>query len=58
MLFLIVTMMISALCVVFECYDDVWGALFFFFSIVAIMSSALCVVFYFYDEDLRALCCF
>ena len=42
-LFVIVTMMISALCV---------------FFIVKIMISALCVVFDSYDDDYRALCSF
>ena len=56
-LFLIVTMMINALCVLFDCYDDDWRVLCCFwllrcclgrsvlFLIVTLLFSALCVVF-------------
>ena len=50
MLLVIVTMMLSALCVVFDCYDDVKRALCFLFM-VTIMFSAVCVVSDCYDED-------
>ena len=57
MLFLIVTMMISALCVVFDCYavDFACSVL---FLIVTMMISALCLVFDCYDDGYHALCCF
>ena len=49
MLFLIVTMMIRALFVVFDCYDKFERSLLFF--IATMMISALCDVFYCYDDD-------
>ena len=49
-MFLIVTMMIRGLCVVFYCYDDFQHALLLFF-IVSMMFSAVCVVFDCYDDD-------
>ena len=63
MFFPIVTMMINVLCVVFDCYDAVWRALFcvlllpcclarsVLFLIVTMMFSALCVLFDCYDDD-------
>ena len=63
MLFLIVTMMISGLCVVFDCYHGDYRTLCSFsllrlclarsvlFLIVTMMCSALCVVFDSYDDD-------
>ena len=55
MLFLIVTMMISAPCVVFDCYDDYKRAL-CIFLIVTMMLSALCVVFFVATMMFSALC--
>ena len=50
MLFLIDTMVISAVCVVFDCYDDVFERS-VMFSIHRMMISALCVVVDCYDDD-------
>ena len=47
MLFLSFTIMFSALCVVFDCYDNDSRPVLFF--IVTMMFSALCVVFDCYD---------
>ena len=49
MLFLIVTMVISVLCVVFDFYDDVYRA-FFLFLLVMVMFNALSVFFACYDD--------
>ena len=56
MLFLINTMMISGLCVVFDCYHDDYRDLCFF--LITMMISALCVLLDCSDDDYRAQCFF
>ena len=56
MLFLIVTIMFSALCVIFDCYDCDSRLVLFLVDIMLII--ALCVVFDWYHDDLRAPFCF
>ena len=63
MLFLIVTMIFSALCFAFDCYHGDYRTLCSFsllrlflarsalFLIVTMVISALCVLFYCYDDD-------
>ena len=70
MLFLIVTIMFSALCVVFDCYHGDYRTLCSFlllrlclarsvlFLLVTTMIIALCIVFDCYDNNYCALCKF
>ena len=57
MLFLINTMMISGLCIVFDCYHDDYRDLCCFF-LITMMISELCVLLDCSDDDYRAQCFF